>query len=184
VAPEVGYPKSARALKPGGALAVFRTHAPTPLSGFAVAVQEVYRREAPQIGRAPEISEPLEERIARETQRMEQSGLFASVTVRQYPWAREYNREEYLRLVNTYSDHRTLEPGRRAALLAGIGEMIDRDFGGKVERPYVSVLYLGKKLSMDSAEDAEDLVAFEERAREPLLSSEQLRKELKRHGKI
>jgi len=34
------------------------------------------------------------------------------------------------------------------------------------------------------AEDAEDLAAFEERAREPLISYEAALKELKRHGKI
>ena len=34
------------------------------------------------------------------------------------------------------------------------------------------------------AEDAEDLAAFEQRAREPLISFEALLKDLKRHGKI
>ena len=34
------------------------------------------------------------------------------------------------------------------------------------------------------AEDAEDLAAFEERAKEPVLSFENALKELKRHGKI
>ncbi len=34
------------------------------------------------------------------------------------------------------------------------------------------------------AEDAEDLAAFEERAREPLITFEEALKDLKRHGKI
>ncbi len=43
---------------------------------------------------------------------------------------------------------------------------------------------VNEAVAISLAEDAEDLAAFKERAREPLVSFEDALKDLKRHGKI
>jgi len=72
-------------------------------------------------------------------------GLSMQVRVACYVWTREFTRDEYLRLLNTYSDHRSLDDERRARLFACTGDVIDKEFGAKVTRPYLSTLYLAKK---------------------------------------
>ncbi len=62
-----------------------------------------------------------------------------------YPWKQTYTTYEYLRLINTYSGHLRLAEDRRRALYQAIAELIEKRFGGKVEKPYLSVLYMAKK---------------------------------------
>jgi hypothetical protein len=65
--------------------------------------------------------------------------------VRTYPWSVTYTTAEHLALLNTYSDHLALPEDRRLALLQAIADLIERRYGGKIERPYLSVLYLAQK---------------------------------------
>lgn len=61
------------------------------------------------------------------------------------PWAKTDTVDEYLRLMNTYSSHRALKDGVRSRLYEAVGELIEEKYEGKVERPYLTVAYLGKK---------------------------------------
>ncbi|MCU0495416.1 MAG: hypothetical protein MUD01_27825, partial [Chloroflexaceae bacterium] len=70
--------------------------------------------------------------------------LFAPVIVKTYPWTQRYTAPEYVQLLNTYSDHRNLEPALRDELYAGIAEIIDMRYGGAITKPYLAVLYLAK----------------------------------------
>ncbi|MEO6446587.1 MAG: hypothetical protein ABIZ91_14895 [Gemmatimonadaceae bacterium] len=49
-------------------------------------------------------------------------GLFETVERRAHDWSRDYDRETYLRLLNTYSDHRLLPPATRATLFRDVGD--------------------------------------------------------------
>jgi SAM-dependent methyltransferase len=144
VPPEIGYPRAAQVLKYSGSVALFSNLHPPPLSGFFQDVQEVYRRIAPEAGH-PDTTPSIEERIETMTLEIERTGLFGPIVVKRYAWSKDYSRDEYLRLLNTYSNHLSLEQGRRARLHAAIGELIDRRFGGVVERPYLAVLHLARK---------------------------------------
>ncbi len=73
------------------------------------------------------------------------TGLFSSVDLRTYPWTQTYASQEYIRLLNTYSDHLRLEESQRRALYQAIADLIDSRFEGKVEIPHLSALYLAKK---------------------------------------
>jgi len=53
--------------------------------------------------------------------------------------------DQYLKLLNTYSDHRNLDEERRSKLFTGVATLIEEEFGGTIVRPYLSVLYLAKK---------------------------------------
>lgn len=144
IPPEVGYPKVAYVLKDTAYLALFWNYAPTPYTGFAQAVQTIYQEMIPEW--EPVSSKPsVEERIQQTRLAIDKTGLYESVQVRRYPWERDYDTQTYLRLLNTYSDHRQLEESRKLYLFAGIGELIEKQYGGIVTRPYLAVLYIAKK---------------------------------------
>ncbi len=142
--PAVAYPKTAAALRPGGAVALFwNEHVHSDASGdFFEAVQRVYEREAPEIVK-PEDSRglPQPEEIPDRTAEIQGSGLFGEVTKRTYRWDEEYDAEEYLRVLNTYSDHRGLDKSRRERLFRGIAALIDDEYGGRIVKGYLTTLY-------------------------------------------
>lgn len=142
--PAIGYPKAARVLKPSGSLAVMANLHPTPYTDFFQAVQKVYRRVVPE-WRDPSQSPSTDERVNATAAQIGNTGLFEQAVVQRYPWSHVYTREEYLKLLNTYSEHRNLEANRRQRLFTGIGEVIDHEYGGTITRPYLAVLYLARK---------------------------------------
>lgn len=143
---EVGYPKAARVLKPGGTLARFSNEHPRPSGGFFEEVQAVYDRYKPSSTAG--FSRPdrplLETKIEQERVFLHDSGLFAEVVMRTYPWKQTYTTTEYLRLLNTYSDILVMEEGARRSMFQGIADLIERRYGGQVEKHYLAVLYLAK----------------------------------------
>jgi trans-aconitate methyltransferase len=141
---EVGYTKAASLLKKGGALAVFTNQHPEPYTGFFSEVQAVYARYSPFF-KTPTSHPAKEMAFQTEAAYIQSTGLFTSVTVRTYPWSWTYTAAEYVRLLNTYSDHLAMPADQRARLYQEITALIDRSYGGKVERPYLSLLYLAKK---------------------------------------
>jgi hypothetical protein len=56
-----------------------------------------------------------------------------------------HNAAGYARLLNTYSDHRSLEPAVRARLLGGIADLIDARFGGRIVKGYLTVRHLARR---------------------------------------
>ena len=143
---DVAYVKAARVLKPGGSLAVFSNEHPSPFTGFFIEVQQVYDRYKPKstAGMSRHDRPLLEQKVEQERARIEETGLFAEVTVRTYPWTQKYTTSEYLRLLNTYSDNLIMEEGARRSMFQGIAELIERRYGGQVEKEYLAVLYLAR----------------------------------------
>ena len=143
IAPEVGYPKAAQALKAGGALAVFSNTHPRPLNGFFSEVQSIYAQFMPKLA-DPNPRMDSGSAAQAKAQAMRAMGLFSRVELLTYPWTKVYSSAEYIQLLNTYSDHIALEVNRRRALYEGIAELIERRYDGKVERPYLTELFLAK----------------------------------------
>ena len=141
---EMGYPKAARVLKETGYIALFWNMHPTPYTDFFSEVQRVYRRVVPEWGE-PGDGPTTEEKTGEREVTINGSSLFEKAEVREYPWSRVYTKEQYLKLLDTYSDHRSLEVSRRRELYKGIAAMIDEEYGGSVTRPYLSVLYIAKR---------------------------------------
>jgi len=144
IPPEIGYPKIARILKERGYLATFANMHPTPYSGFFAEVQAVYRHVVPEWA-DPAEAPSTEEKIQAQVAAINETGLFGPVQVKQYSWSKVYPAEAYLKLLNTYSDHRSLGAEKRTALFGGIERMIAEKYGGQVTRPYLSVLYIASK---------------------------------------
>jgi SAM-dependent methyltransferase len=143
VDPGIGFRKAAASLKQGGYIALFWNLHPTPYMGFFQDVQEVYGEVVPE-WRGPAEMQTTEQRIAEIRQQICASGLFEEPTVKTYRWARTFNSHDYIRLLDTYSDHRALPEDRRTRLYTGIKRMIDERFGCSVERPYLTALFLAR----------------------------------------
>jgi SAM-dependent methyltransferase len=150
--PAVRYRKTARALRPGGMVALFwNLHVQgDACGGFFEAVQEVYERETPDLipkdfrplPRPDEVPEEVPEPVKAE---IEQTGLFGVVAVRRYVCDQVYDTAGYLRVLDTYSGHRCLEPEARARLFDGIARLIDGKFGGRVTKSYLTLLYAARR---------------------------------------
>jgi SAM-dependent methyltransferase len=142
IAPEIGYAKAAAALKETGTLALFWNLSPRPQTDFFRALAQVYQAKAPQLADSGK-TKPLETQVELTLRDINASGLFGPVTLKRYPWIERYTASQYVKLLNTYSDHRRLSQKTQRALFAGVRELIEH-FGGVMERPYVAVLYLAR----------------------------------------
>jgi hypothetical protein len=143
IAPEIGYAKTAEALKDSGSIALFWNHYPPSDTGLHRSLTEVYRTRAPQIA-IPEGKRDPEVLIENIVNDIDTSGLFGQVTVKRYLWSQEYTADQYIKLLNTYSDHRSLDNRIRRDLFVGVREVIE-EYGGRINRPYLAVLYLARK---------------------------------------
>jgi hypothetical protein len=71
---------------------------------------------------------------------LDRSGRFGPVEFRRYQWERSYSTASYLELLCTYSGHRAMEPAAQAKLLDCIAGLIDRRYGGRVSKRYLTEL--------------------------------------------
>ncbi len=145
--PAIRYRKIARLLKPGGAVAPFWSgHVHTEKErGFFEEVQEVYLRVVPEMARGSKALHRPEDVPAKEAERIDATGLYGPVTVRKYPFEVEYDSESYVRLLDTYSDHRSLAPDMRERLFEGIADLIRTRYGGRVTKGYLTMLYVAHR---------------------------------------
>ena len=146
IPPAVGYPKAASLLKPGGALAIFDNRHPIPKDGFHVEVDALYRQYDPgwiEPGKRRSVDD-YTRAIARD---IAAAGLYADppgVIVRTYPWTHTYTTQEYIRLLDTYSNNLALPEDNRKALYQAIADLIDRRYAGRVEKEYLAVLNIAR----------------------------------------
>ena len=141
---EEGYKKAASLLKPAGYLALFWNLLPGLANDFFKKVQKAYSKHAPQI--IGDYKKRAEYRIAikKRTQQIKDTKLFKNLEVIEYPWEAEYSANEYITLLNTYSDHINLEEKSKNGLFTDIRKLINK-LGGKIKRPYLSMLYISNK---------------------------------------
>jgi SAM-dependent methyltransferase len=151
---EIGCPKVFRLLKNGGTFALFRNN-PVPAEGEELyeEIQAVYEKyynnyyrskERPVRKSKEEFWKPSEIYKGFRFEGLERYG-FSEITMKLYDASRTYSVDEYIALLDTYSDHRGLPDNNRAALYAGIKEAILRH-GGYHKVDYVFQLYMGRKL--------------------------------------
>lgn len=146
--PATRYTRVARVLRPGGALAPFRNeHVKSARdSDFFAAAQGVYARVLPEWAAAYRGLPRAEEVADSEAGRIAASGLFDPPATRRYLWEIEYDAAGYLALLDTYSDHRRLDPEVRARLFDGLATLIDRDFGGRIIKGYLTTLAVARRV--------------------------------------
>ena len=138
------YRKAASVLREGGWLALIWNKHPAPYRGFFTDVQRVYREHVPEWG-DPLTKQSTEEWIKVQAQEIRDSGYFAGVSVAVERWSIRYTSNEYLELLNTFSDHRQLEEQTKTRLFNGVKKIIDEEYGGHVDRPYLTALFTALK---------------------------------------
>jgi SAM-dependent methyltransferase len=137
--PGLAFPRAAQALAPGGWLAIFGHIPMPPASPLLEDFQAVYDRVVPGVwGPTPESwylpTGPVAGLI-------EASGLFGPVVHHGYAFTRTHTAQSFGDLFGTISHYNTLAPDRRAALLAGLQDVIVAH-GGRYAMAYETHLYM------------------------------------------
>ena len=139
---EIGYPKTFDLLKNGGTLALFWNH-PYPYKSdeFYIKIQEVYSKY--QNGIKSTVHKFSEEKCLNIVETMGKYG-FTDTQYKVYRNTRVLTTQQYIALLNTYSDHRAFKSESRKALEAELTDVINQ-YGGTVEIQDTMDLYLAKK---------------------------------------
>lgn len=125
IEPVRGLAQVARALRNGGTFSLFWHVPDKPKTALREALDDAYRRFAPKLD-SPAVGEKntsLWPDVVRE------SGHFTEVETSQYQWHIDYDADTWVRLLQTFSDHRVLEPEQRDGLLSAIHEAINAHGG-------------------------------------------------------
>jgi SAM-dependent methyltransferase len=144
--PKMGYAQVARALKPGGWIALWWNR-PVRLPGddrFFELAGPAFRRIAPELA-DKELRLPTAETVpAPGGARIAESGLFGPVIERRYAWARTFDSREFVDWLGSYSRYAMMDAEARARLFDEIRTVIDEQLGGQVTRRIVTLLYMAK----------------------------------------
>jgi SAM-dependent methyltransferase len=139
VDPDRGAAVMARALRPGGVLALVWNTPAEDRSPLRVAIEEAYARHAPELVESSVVNRPRA--VADNLRSAFAGGDWTGPDRVVVPWTRRYTSEEYVELLDTHSDHRTLAEGIRTALLADVRAVID-EHGGTLDYRYDTQLVL------------------------------------------
>jgi SAM-dependent methyltransferase len=140
--PVAGAARAAKALRPGGRLAVF-WNAFQPPPEVAEAFADVYRRVptglpvSPSAARRPAI-DAYRTMCETAADGIRRAGGFGDPELWRADWKRSYTRDEWLEFVPTAGGMSQVPPGQLAELLSGIGAAIDA-VGGSFVMQYSTV---------------------------------------------
>jgi len=146
--PAVAHERAWLALRLGGWLALMANH-PRPgrigtrARRFWAATDKLYRRHAPELVRRRGWNPS---RLPDQGLAIRQSGRFATAERHVIEWRHTFTPDDYVALLDTYSDHRTLSARKRERLFAAIHRLAVKEFGGEVPRFYRTVVYLARAL--------------------------------------
>jgi ubiquinone/menaquinone biosynthesis C-methylase UbiE len=153
---EIGCPKVLRVLKRNGAFALFRNNAVVPddnelYEESQAAYEKHYYSHYPHDNRPRKISNMTEADFRKPAEiyrgfrfdSLEQYG-FLDIKMKLYYATRFYSADDYISLLETYSDHRALPDENRAALYQGVKTAITKH-GGYQKLDFIFQLYMGRK---------------------------------------
>lgn len=142
---QIRWQKSAAALRPDGFLALFRyDHVAGGDEDFFRQVHDCYRQHMPGVDSYIPLPEIANYHLAHVPE-LESSGLFCAPEIRTYVKEETYTREQYLKLLSTYSGHITLDPVNRANLFECVSSLIDQKFNGRIRKCYLYELIVARK---------------------------------------
>ncbi len=134
-----------RVLEPGGGLALIWGSPRRTAEDNRVdeAIQAAYRAHAPEISR--QTVDRMGARVDEIGQAVRDTPELCDFEERLFPQTHLFDRQRYLDLLATFSDHATLPAEQRAQLFEAIGGIIDGQFGGRVERHSTARLQLARR---------------------------------------
>lgn len=150
---DVGCPKALRMLKDGGVIALFRYNAlANEGDELYDEIQTVYEKyyDSYYISNTRPVKKSRADFLKKSEiyrsyrfEDLEEYG-FKDIVMKFYDGAKIYNAEEYIILLETMSDHKSLPENNRKALYAGVKDAIIKH-GGKYMVNYIFQLYMGRK---------------------------------------
>jgi SAM-dependent methyltransferase len=142
ISPDLRYAKPARLLREGGALAVVETEHVLPAGAdpFWTEVQADYDAVVPHPDNRPP---PAPEEVGDRRAEIEASGLYRDVEVRRHLWDLEYDPDEYVAVLGTYSVNLALPETQRQELFARVHARIAAQ--GHVTKTYLATLNVARK---------------------------------------
>ena len=136
--PVAGARKAGEALRAGGRIGVFWNRGDPP-DDVRAALDEAYQRTAAALGEGYTLPSAAlttpDADCRRAAAAFRTAGGFAEVTVGVFTHSVAYTTAQWVDLLPTHSDHRTLPATQLAAVLAAVGEVIDAA-GGRFEMRY------------------------------------------------
>jgi SAM-dependent methyltransferase len=144
--PEFRYLKAAEILKPGGRLAVLDVeHAfPKDTDPFFFEIQKAYDEITVEKPSHHVWPPPLPEEVPDMREEFEASGRFEEFQSTRYVWDVMYTTDEYIALLNTFSNHIASEPWQLEHLFARVRELIGARPEGRVRRHWLAILNVAK----------------------------------------
>lgn len=149
--PATRIARVARALRPGGHLAIFGyQHVAGGDEAFFERIQQCYLAHMPGADPADVLRHADDIPVGVDS--LDEDGYFAEPQVWRWTVVIQSTRDEYLDLLTTYSGHRWLDAARRDALLRCIGDEIDALPGGIVHKAYLFELVMARRTEVAVAE--------------------------------
>ena len=147
---EIGCPKAFRLLRSGGVFALFRYNGVQAIfEDFYKEIQTVYAKHYRSYYKTS--GPPPIDVYGEPGQILRRFGFndlkdygFTDITMKLYDWTKTYTADEYLALLDTFSDHRHLPEENKTELYAGIKNVILRH-GGFYKADFTFQLYMGRK---------------------------------------
>lgn len=142
VDPAVGVPRIVDVLRPGGWVALWWNlfYDATGPDAFSRALEPLFERlggsESPQVLNARD-----EEHW---TRLLDDAGLESSAA-QQLDWEHDHETKDLVALYATFSGTRARPEADRRALLDGVRDVADSQFGGRLRRRYITRLYTARK---------------------------------------
>jgi hypothetical protein len=147
VSPEIRYQKTAAALKDKGSLILLWNAGVLPEDEVYRVLDEVYQNQAPSLAEyhAKERANQAES-IKEIGQNVIESGLYEDLIYEQLVCEITYSIEDYLNLLQTYSEYIALDDGTKNSLLASLREALEKNCGNNINASYISAFHIAKKL--------------------------------------
>lgn len=152
IEPTTGLRRVAELLRPGGSLALWWTHYGDSdrLDPFRQALQPILHRHVPQFadtadGGAAIGAHPYALDLVGRTQEIDGVGQFGPVEQKVVAWLGRHTAAQVRGFFASFSQWMALEEPTKTDLLNDIEQLVSVEFGGVVERPYLTALYIAKR---------------------------------------
>jgi SAM-dependent methyltransferase len=141
--PAFGLARAAEALKPQGAIALAWHLDRSENTDFYQATQPLYERFLPSDAQRSHV-DTLEPRTMRYHDALSQSHFFTALTTVRHAWQRQYTGPQFLKLLQTFSNHQALPEPAKTQFFKAMGAELAR-FGNLVTRHYETLLLVAHK---------------------------------------
>jgi SAM-dependent methyltransferase len=143
VSPDVGYPKAAAAIRPGGYFILLWNKELQPSYEVYQQLLAVYQTYTPSLNRTYEDSTTQAAILDQLGQMAIESGYFKEMQSGHLEVEITYTIDQYLMLLSTYSPYVKLEAQQRQTLLARLREVLEQN-GKTIQLSYVSAFHIAR----------------------------------------